>query len=122
MFSNNFKQIFCFFVLNNSLFSFFILEFIFPNQQLTQTLKKKKQKFEIQIDFVLIFCIKLCKLFKDMSSPLYKHTNDNSAMKQRKAKSANTAKSTTNLDSRTELADLVKRKAEIAVCRLTHSN
>ena len=50
-----------------------------------------------------------------MSSPLYKHTNDNSAMKQRKAKSTNTAKSTTNLDSRTELADLVKRKAEIAV-------
>lgn len=52
-----------------------------------------------------------------MSSPLYKHTNDNSAMKQRKAKSTNTAKSTTNLDSRTELADLVKRKAEIAVGR-----
>lgn len=57
-----------------------------------------------------------------MSSPLYKHTNDNSAMKQRKAKSTNAAKSTTNLDSRTELADLVKRKAEIAVCIDRHSN
>lgn len=51
-----------------------------------------------------------------MSSPLYKHTNENSsAMKQRKIKSTNTPKSSTNLDSRTELADLVKRKAEIAV-------
>lgn len=50
-----------------------------------------------------------------MSSPLYKHTNENSAMKQRKQKSTNAAKSSTNLDTRTELADLVKRKAEIAV-------
>lgn len=50
-----------------------------------------------------------------MSSPLYKHTNDNMAMKQRKAKSTNAAKTSTNLDTRTELADLVKRKAEIAV-------
>lgn len=50
-----------------------------------------------------------------MSSPLYKHTNDSSAIKQRKVKSTNAAKSTTNLDTRTELADLVKRKAEIAV-------
>lgn len=55
-----------------------------------------------------------------MNSPLYKHTNENSAMKQRKAKSTNAAKSTTNLDSRTELADLVKRKAEIAVGLLIH--
>lgn len=50
-----------------------------------------------------------------MSSPLYKHTNDNSAIKQRKGKSTNAAKTSTNLDTRTELADLVKRKAEIAV-------
>lgn len=50
-----------------------------------------------------------------MSSPLYKHTNENSAMKQRKVKSTNASKSSTNLDTRTELADLVKRKAEIAV-------
>lgn len=51
-----------------------------------------------------------------MSSPLYKHTNENSSTaKQRKIKSTNAVKSTTNLDSRTELADLIKRKAEIAV-------
>ncbi|XP_031640893.1 chromatin modification-related protein MEAF6 [Contarinia nasturtii] len=49
-----------------------------------------------------------------MSSPIYKHTNENSSMKQRKAKSTNVTKSSTNLDTRTELADLVKRKAEIA--------
>lgn len=47
---------------------------------------------------------------------MYKHTNENASnAKQRKAKSANAVKSTTNLDSRTELADLIKRKAEIAV-------
>lgn len=51
-----------------------------------------------------------------MSSPLYKHTNENaSSAKQRKNKSTNAAKSTTNIDSRSELADLIKRKAEIAV-------
>lgn len=55
-----------------------------------------------------------------MSSPLYKHTNENSAMKQRKVKSTNAAKSSTNLDTRTELADLVKRKAEIAVSNHIH--
>lgn len=53
-----------------------------------------------------------------MSSPLYKHSNDTAALKQRKIKTTNTAKSSTNLDTRTELADLVKRKAEIAVSHL----
>lgn len=57
-----------------------------------------------------------------MSSPLYKHTNDNSALKQRKQKSTNAAKSSTNLDTRTELADLVKRKAEIAVRCVLNAN
>lgn len=57
-----------------------------------------------------------------MSSPLYKHTNENSAMKQRKVKSTNSAKSSTNLDTRTELADLVKRKAEIAVSDFFSNN
>lgn len=50
-----------------------------------------------------------------MSSPLQKTSGDNGvAQKQRKIKSTNAAKST-NLDTRSELADLVKRKAEIAV-------
>lgn len=51
-----------------------------------------------------------------MSSPLQKTSGDNGvAQKQRKIKSTNTAKSSTNLDTRSELADLVKRKAEISV-------
>lgn len=51
-----------------------------------------------------------------MSSPLHKPNSENSsALKQRKIKSTNAAKSSTNLDPRTELADLVKRKSEISV-------
>lgn len=51
-----------------------------------------------------------------MSSPLHKSSSENAtANKQRKIKTNNTAKSNANLDSRTELSDLIKRKAEIAV-------
>lgn len=52
-----------------------------------------------------------------MSSPLPKHGNDSSsATKPRKLKTPGLAnKSSSNLDSRSELADLIKRKAEISV-------
>lgn len=50
-----------------------------------------------------------------MSSPLTKHGNDSSSNKPRKIKTTNSVKSSSNLDSRTELADLIKRKAEISV-------
>ena len=50
-----------------------------------------------------------------MSSPLPKHGNDSSTLKQRKIKSSSlTNKNST--DTRSELADLIKRKAEISVC------
>lgn len=51
-----------------------------------------------------------------MSSPLPKHTNDHASVKPRKLKTPGlTNKLTSNLDSRSELADLIKRKAEISV-------
>lgn len=54
-----------------------------------------------------------------MSSPLPKQTSDNasSLKQQRKIKPSGLTnnKSNANLDTRTELADLVKRKAEISV-------
>lgn len=53
-----------------------------------------------------------------MSSPLPKHSGDNASLKQqRKNKTSGLTnnKSNANLDTRTELADLVKRKAEISV-------
>lgn len=51
-----------------------------------------------------------------MSSPLQKSSSENaSAVKQRKSKTTNAAKSTASMDTRTELADLVKRKSEISV-------
>lgn len=57
-----------------------------------------------------------------MSSPLYKHGNENASnAKQRKIKTTNAVKSSTNMDSRTELADLIKRKAEIAVSYLAYA-
>lgn len=85
-------------------------------------LKKKKKnnnslstQNQFHLDEILQSTIKL-KIAINMSSPLYKHTNENlSSAKQRKVKSTNAAKSTTNIDSRSELADLIKRKAEIAV-------
>lgn len=53
-----------------------------------------------------------------MSSPLPKHGSDNSSLKQRKLKTSSlTNKSTSNLDTRSELADLIKRKAEISVSK-----
>lgn len=57
-----------------------------------------------------------------MSSPLHKSSSENAAaVKQRKTKTTNAAKSTASMDTRSELADLVKRKAEISVI-LSHSN
>lgn len=53
---------------------------------------------------------------RTMSSPLQKSSSENaSAVKQRKSKTTNAAKSTASMDTRTELADLVKRKSEISV-------
>lgn len=57
-----------------------------------------------------------------MSSPLPKHSGDNASLKQqRKIKTSGLTnnKSSANLDTRTELADLVKRKAEISVNIIT---
>lgn len=50
-----------------------------------------------------------------MSSPLTKHGNDSNSNKPRKVKPLNSMKTSSNLDSRTELADLIKRKSEISV-------
>lgn len=51
-----------------------------------------------------------------MSSPSVKQTNDNTTMKQRKTKTNNMAAKSSNLDTtRSELAELIKRKAEISV-------
>lgn len=56
-----------------------------------------------------------------MSSPIPKHiNNDSNASAQNKQRKLKTAASMTNktsaiLDTRSELADLVKRKAEISV-------
>ncbi|CAD7082944.1 unnamed protein product [Hermetia illucens] len=50
-----------------------------------------------------------------MSSPSVKQTNDNTTMKQRKTKTNNMAAKSSNLDTtRSELAELIKRKAEIS--------
>lgn len=51
-----------------------------------------------------------------MSSPLHKPSGENaSTVKQRKIKAPNTVKSSASMDTRTELSELVKRKAEISV-------
>lgn len=50
-----------------------------------------------------------------MSSNANKSSSETLAAKQRKSKTSVTPKSSTSSDARAELADLVKRKAEISV-------
>lgn len=50
-----------------------------------------------------------------MSSPTSKSNNDVSAAKQRKSSKTNPNTKSTNLDTRAELADLIKKKAETSV-------
>ncbi|XP_036337849.1 chromatin modification-related protein MEAF6 isoform X1 [Rhagoletis pomonella] len=47
-----------------------------------------------------------------MSSPTVKNNNDVSVAKQRKSSKTNSTTKSTNLDTRAELADLIKKKAE----------
>lgn len=53
-----------------------------------------------------------------MSSPIHKNEMSTS-IKQRKIKTSLTNKTTSNMDTRSELADLIKRKAEISVSFIT---
>ena len=50
-----------------------------------------------------------------MSSPTSKSANDVSAAKQRKSSKTNSNAKSTSLDTRAELADLIKKKAETSV-------
>lgn len=50
-----------------------------------------------------------------MSSPSIKTNNDASNNKQRKSTKNNFTTKSTNLDTRAELADLIKKKAETSV-------
>ena len=53
--------------------------------------------------------------FNKMSSPSIKTNNDASNNKQRKSTKSNSTMKSTNLDTRAELADLIKKKAETSV-------
>lgn len=55
--------------------------------------------------------IKNCK----MSSPSVKNNSDSNANKQRKSMKTNSTTIKSNLDTRAELADLIKKKAETSV-------
>lgn len=50
-----------------------------------------------------------------MSSPSIKTNNDIINNKQRKSTKSNSTTKSTNLDTRAELADLIKKKAETSV-------
>lgn len=57
-----------------------------------------------------------------MTTPARKNSSETTAAMKRKSKAANTPKASTAVDARTELADLVKRKAEIAVSIICQHN